>query len=204
MVTQILGLKTTQQRNISLLFRFQWQKLKENLRFWKLFVSAYLLLIPQIELRSWCCNLMYNDASCPICSVMLIIWFYLKKIWKTKVLPHLSRYLSSFFVLQKLWRLIYSDVIGNCMSSKWFKTTNCKILHLSFSKFLRQSVAKLIRKTAIWTISCFYPLPFLNNVKKQWAKLAPSCVMGCQRCIGDEEGIFKHTFKIPVIFCHWL
>ena len=27
----------------------------------------------------------------------------------------------------------HSDVMGNCLSSKWFKPTNCKILHLIFS-----------------------------------------------------------------------
>ena len=44
-------------------------------------------------------------------------------------------------------------------------------------------------KTAIWRILCFYPLPPLNNVEKQGAKLASS--------------YFLNTlFKIPIIFCH--
>ena len=41
-------------------------------------------------------------------------------------------------------------------------------------------------KTAIWAISSFYPLPPLNNVEKQGAKLASSYVMGLQHCIGRE------------------
>ena len=49
-----------------------------------------------------------------------------------------------------------------------------------------QSMTKLMGKTAIWAISCFYPLPTLNNVEKQQAKLAPSHVMGSQHCIGGK------------------
>ena len=41
-------------------------------------------------------------------------------------------------------------------------------------------------KTAIWAISCFYPLPPLNNVEKQRAKFALSYVMGSQHFIGGE------------------
>ena len=41
-------------------------------------------------------------------------------------------------------------------------------------------------KTAIWAISCSYPLPPLNNVEKQQAKLESSSVMGSQYCIGGE------------------
>ena len=87
----------------------------------------------------------------------------------------------------------HSDAMGNCLPSNWFKTTNCKILHLNFSDFFRQSVTKLIGKTAIWEISCFYPLPPFNNVEKQGAKVALSYVTGSQHCIG-EEGDFKHNF----------
>ena len=43
-----------------------------------------------------------------------------------------------------------------------------------------------MRKTAIWAISCLYPLPPLNNVEEQQAKVASSCVMDSQRCIGGE------------------
>ena len=49
-----------------------------------------------------------------------------------------------------------------------------------------QSVKKIMRKTAIWEISCFYPLPPLNNVEKQRAKVASSYIIGSQHCIGGE------------------
>ena len=42
-------------------------------------------------------------------------------------------------------------------------------------------------KTANWAISCFYPLPPLNNVEKQGAKFASSNVMGSQHFIRGEE-----------------
>ena len=45
---------------------------------------------------------------------------------------------------------------------------------------------KIMGKTASWITSCFYPLTPLNNVKKQWAKLVSSYVMGSQHCIGGE------------------
>ena len=57
---------------------------------------------------------------------------------------------------------------------------------LAIYVFNQQSVAKIMGKTAIWVISCFYPLPPLNNVKKQRAKLASSYVMGSLHCIGGE------------------
>ena len=50
-----------------------------------------------------------------------------------------------------------------------------------------QSVTEIMRKTAIWAISCFYPLSPLNNVEKQQAKLESSYVMGSQHCIGGER-----------------
>ena len=52
---------------------------------------------------------------------------------------------------------------------------------------------KIMGKTAIWTILCFYHLYPLNNVEKQWAKVALSYVIGWQHCIGG-QGKFKHTF----------
>ena len=94
--------------------------------------------------------------------------------------------------------------MGNSLPSKWFKTTNCKILHFYFSDFFRQLVTKIMGKTAIWAISYFYPLPSLNNVEKKRAKLASSYVMGSQRCKGEKEGFLNIVFKIPIIFCHWL
>ena len=36
----------------------------------------------------------------------------------------------------------------------------------------KKSVTKIMRETAFWTTSCFYPP--LNNVEKQWAKLVSS------------------------------
>ena len=41
-------------------------------------------------------------------------------------------------------------------------------------------------KTAIRTILCFYPVPPLNNVEKQIAKVASSYVTASQHCIGGE------------------
>ena len=51
------------------------------------------------------------------------------------------------------------------MPSKWFKTTDCKTLHLSFSDFFKQPVTKIMGKTAIWKISCFYPFPLLTMLR---------------------------------------
>ena len=61
-------------------------------------------------------------------------------------------------------------------------------------------------KTAIWTVLCFSPLPPLNNVEEQLAKLASSNVVGSEHFIGVGNGggggILKTLFKIPIIFCH--
>ena len=38
----------------------------------------------------------------------------------------------------------------------------------------------------MWTTLCFSPLPPLNNVEQQGAKLASSNVIGSQHCIGGE------------------
>ena len=46
-----------------------------------------------------------------------------------------------------------------------------------------QSVTKIMGNTAIWAFLCFYPLPPLNDVEKQRAKLASSHVMGSQHSI---------------------
>ena len=77
--------------------------------------------------------------------------------------------------------MYHSEAIGNFMPLKRFKTTNCKIVHLSFSDTFTQSVTKNMR------ISYFWLLPPLNNVKKEQAKLGSSYVMGWQYCI-EEEG----------------
>ena len=47
-------------------------------------------------------------------------------------------------------------------------------------------MTKIMGKTAIWAISCFYSLTPLNNDEKQRAKFASSYVMGSQHCIGGE------------------
>ena len=43
-------------------------------------------------------------------------------------------------------------------------------------------------KTAIWTVLCFSPLPALNNVEEQLAKLASSIVVGSEHFIGAGNG----------------
>ena len=63
---------------------------------------------------------------------------------------------------------------------------NFKIPHFKFWRFFRQSVTKIMGKTAIWTILCLSTLPPLNNVEEEWAKLASSNVMGSQHCTGGE------------------
>ena len=55
----------------------------------------------------------------------------------------------------------------NYVTSVSFKMSNSKITHLKFCRFFRQSVTKIMGKTAIWTILCFSPLPPLNNVEEQ-------------------------------------
>ena len=57
-------------------------------------------------------------------------------------------------------------------------------------------------KIAISAILCFSPLPPLNNVDKQLAKLASSYNMGLQHCVGGEGGVLNRLFKSPIIFCH--
>ena len=64
--------------------------------------------------------------------------------------------------------------------------SDSKISHLNFCRFLRPSVTKFIGKTAIRTILYFLPLPPLNNVEEQSAKLASSNVISSQHCIGGE------------------
>ena len=68
----------------------------------------------------------------------------------------------------------------------WFKMSDSEIKHLKFCRFFRQSVAKIMGKSAIWTILCFSPLPPLKNIEEQWAKLASSNDIGPQHCIGWE------------------
>ena len=66
-------------------------------------------------------------------------------------------------------------------------------------------MTKTLGKAAIWTLAYFHPLPpDVENVEKQWAKLASSYVMGLQQCVRGEGGFLNTLFKIPIIFCHWL
>ena len=58
-------------------------------------------------------------------------------------------------------------------------------------------------KTAMWRILAFSPLPPLNNVEEQWARLLSSNVVGSQHYIAGEGESLNTLFKIPVIFCHW-
>ena len=57
---------------------------------------------------------------------------------------------------------------------------------LNFFRFFQTISDKIIGKTAIWAISCFYHLSPLNNVEKQGAKVASSYVMGWKLVIGGE------------------
>ena len=57
--------------------------------------------------------------------------------------------------------------MGKYLPSIRFKMSNSKIPHLKFCRFFRQSVTKIMGKTAIWTILCFSPLPPYNNVEVQ-------------------------------------
>ena len=65
-------------------------------------------------------------------------------------------------------------------------------------------MTKLMGKTAIWAISCFYSFSPLDNVEKQWAKFVSSYVMGSQHLLGEEEGFLTTLSKVPTIFCQWL
>ena len=60
-----------------------------------------------------------------------------------------------------------------------------------------QSVTKTMGKTAISVTFCFYPLPPLNNVEKQWAKVASSYVTGLQHCIVGEGEFYTKFWKFP-------
>ena len=61
----------------------------------------------------------------------------------------------------------------DCMPSIWCITSNCNILHLIFKFFFRQSVTKIMGKTAF-------------SITWKRAKVATSYVMGSQHCIGGE------------------
>ena len=111
---------------------------------------------------------------------MVLSW----KNLKNKDFASLTLLFKLLVWVPKIIKTYIGDVMGKHMPWTWFKMNNCKIPHLSFCRFFRQSVTKIMGKTAIWTILRFSPLPSYNNVQEQWAELVSS--------------------KIPVIFCHWL
>ena len=76
--------------------------------------------------------------------------------------------------------------MGKCMPSIWFKTSNCKIPHWKIFKFLQTISEKIMGKLLFGQFCISTPFPPLNNVEKQWAKLALSYVMGTQHCVGGE------------------
>ena len=51
--------------------------------------------------------------------------------------------------------------MGKCMPSKSFKTTKCKIIHLHFPDFFKQSLTKIMGKNCVSTP--FLPLTMLRN-----------------------------------------
>ena len=79
---------------------------------------------------------------------------------------------------------------------KTFEDLAIKLTNDVPQKYNAQSVTRIMGKTAIWTIMCFYPFPQLNNFEKLRANIVPSYVMGSQHCIG-REGDFKHFLKFP-------
>ena len=54
--------------------------------------------------------------------------------------------------------------MGKYMPSIWFKISNTKTPHLTFCRFFRQPMTKLMEKTAFWTIFGFSALPSLKKV----------------------------------------
>ena len=68
------------------------------------------------------------------------------------------------------------------------QNVNFKIPHFKFCRLFRQSVTKIMGKTDIWRILSLPPLPPLNNVEEEWAKLASSIFIALQHCIWTEGG----------------
>ena len=92
--------------------------------------------------------------------------------------------------LKSLWSKFFKYQFG---LRKCFIEQQCLVALIELWKASLQSMKKIMGKTAIWTISYFYPLPPLNNVETQWAKRVSSYFIGSQHCIGEDR-IFKHTF----------
>ena len=144
MVIHILGTKT--EEKFFFVIQISVSQLLENC-FW----TIYCFWVYPRNYANWEFTFLMQQShvqwhSSGVFFVVLIIWIYLKNIWKIKILPHLPRYLSCLFGLQKLKDFYNSDVIGNCMPSKWFKRTNCKIPHLKFFRFFQTVSDKLWEK----------------------------------------------------------
>ena len=67
----------------------------------------------------------------------------------------------------------------------------CFVLSLPFSFIYilvyLQSVTKIMGKNCYLANFVFLPLPTLNNVEKQYAKVVSKCVIGWQHCIGGDR-----------------
>ena len=57
-----------------------------------------------------------------------------------------------------------------------------------------QSVTKIMGKTAIRTISCFYPLPRLNKILETMSKTCVQLCYGFATLYRERGRIFKYTF----------
>ena len=73
------------------------------------------------------------------------------------------------------------------MASIWCKTSNCKILHLIFQIFSGYQWQKLREKLLFGKFCVSIPLPVLNKVEKQRAKVGSSYVMVLQHCVGGDK-----------------
>ena len=117
-----------------------------------------------------------------------------EKNLKNKDFASLTHSFKLLVWVPKIIKTYISDAMGKHMPSTWFKMSNCKIPHLSFCRFFRQSVTKIMGKTAIWTIL------YSGTMSK-------TCVKQCYRFLTLYRGrgaILNTLFKIPIIFCHWL
>ena len=166
---------------------------------WTTFLSGYLVLITQIgNLCSWCSNLLYNHASSGIFFVMFKIWFYLKKIWKIKILPHLHWYFCSLFGFQKLFRHIVTGWIIACFQLD-LKGATVKY-HTKFFRFFYTISDKNYRKNCYLSYSVFLPS---SPSSQCWETMSITCVKLCSglaTLYGGTGGILNRRFKIPVMF----
>ena len=131
---------------------------------WTIFFSGFLLLITKIEnLCSWCSNLMYNDTFSWIFFVMLVIWGLPEKNIKNKDFGSLTEIFMLLFWVLKIFKtyIIVTRWIIACLQ---FDVKQATVKH--HTKFFRQSVTKIMRKTAILTILCFCPLHFILTMSR--------------------------------------